>query len=120
MKNLILLILLFFISLTGLKAGEFTGAGAAVQRLLQYHRMDVREIQAQGLKIGEVTGTGKRVFTENVVQFVTPKEVISNSRISHIEFKASGRARTVSDILSVEYRGKKIKAQNLKVIIYQR
>lgn len=113
--------LLISIALTfPLFAGEFTGAGQAIN-VLKAHNLSVPQLKKQGFKVllGEITGAGKKLDLDRINLIITNKFVFDMSRASHIQFIHPSQAKSLSDVEHLEFSQMLVKPTELTGIVYK-
>ncbi len=119
MKKLVLMITFLVSSLCF--AGEVTGVGQEVLRVLAKHHVDVNELRGQGLKVlaGEVTGVGKSINLDRIEMLVTKKKLFKMNSLSHVEYIHPSAAKALKDVKHMEFDQNILSPNQVKAIIYQ-
>ncbi len=102
-------------------AGEVTGVGKEALKVLEKHQMNVQQLKDQGLKVlmGEVTGVGKTIQLDRIEMLVTNKTLFKMNSLSHVEYKHPSAAKTLTDVVHMEFDRKVLSPKQVKMIIYQ-
>ncbi|WP_127716165.1 hypothetical protein [Halobacteriovorax sp. HLS] len=119
MKNITLITIIVFTIFSSF-GGEVTGAGGPMKNLLEAHGYTSNYLQGNQLKVtlGEVTGAG-RVHLDDIEAFVGNGRVLVDREITHIDFEATGSAKTISDIKSIHFGQIKLIKKQIQAIIHK-
>lgn len=118
-RVVITLLALFFLLKVPSFAGEVTGAGQALQRILQQNSMDWNQMRNSGFRLGEVTGAGRRVQLDDVTHLITNNKVFPTNRISHLKYRRNSSGKSIADVEAFEIGGRTHSAASLKGFIYR-
>lgn len=115
MKFIPIILLFIFISLMT-QAGEFTGAGKAIDSVLAKHQLSIKELKRSGFKVldGEITGAGKLVDLSQVHSVVTDKDYIQLNQASDFIYKVGSPAKFIADLEAIEFNQKIIPTKKVK------
>lgn len=95
-------------------AGEVTGAGAAVARVLKKSGITNATLSARGWR---VIKPNSRVQLDDIKSIVAGGRVINYNNIGHIEFKSATNASTLGDVVHFDYVGGKIVKTQIQAVI---
>lgn len=118
-RLVILLLAVFFLLKVPTFAGEVTGAGQRLERILRENSMDWNQMRNSGFRLGEVTGAGRRVQLDDVTHLITNNKVFPLNRISHLKYRPNSAGKAVSDVEAFEVGGRTHSANSLKGFIYR-
>ena len=121
MKTFLKLICITLFYTSTLMAGEFTGAGAVVESVLQKNNLSIAKLQNEGFKVllGEVTGAGKSVPLDALEYVVTKKELMRMNDVTHINFKNPSAAKALGDIRGLEFNGKRVSIGKIQGVVFK-
>ena len=119
MKKLITVLFLFLSLMPIAHTGEVTGAGMEAKKILRAHNIDIQELKRNGFKLlfGEHTGAGKRMNLDRVNMVLANKKVFYLNNADHIEFKHPSQAKSLNDVMYLEYGTLKIPTGTIKAMV---
>lgn len=100
-------------------AGEVTGAGQRLERILQQNRMDWNQLRNRGFRLGEVTGAGRSVPLDDVTHLITRESVYPVRSISYLKYRQNSSGKAISDVEAFEVNGRTHSARSLEGFIYR-
>jgi hypothetical protein len=109
-----LIALFMMISISALNAGEVTGAGAVVDRVLQKSGISVSNLRARGLKVRRANN---RVHLNDIHSIITNRNVVRYNNIGHVEFKNPSAAATLGDVIHFELGRGTISKRQVQAVI---
>jgi uncharacterized protein (UPF0548 family) len=117
MKKTFTLMTFFFVLISF--AGEVTGVGRQALQVLRQHNMSIAELRQAGLKVhlGEVTGVGKRIHLDQVEMVVSKNKVFKMRELSHVEFKNPSQARSLNDVVHLEFDRAKVRIKDIGAVV---
>jgi len=120
------ILIFLFLCLTVLSiktgAGEVTGAGGPMMKMLAQHGYSTAFLNDNGLKVilGEVTGAGRTLPTEDIEAFLTKTQVLLAQDIVRLDFKNPSLGKTLKDISSVEFVKNTIKKKDIHGVVFKK
>lgn len=109
-------LLIFVVFSSFSTAGEFTGAGGPMKKLLKEYKLSKEELKDRGLEVmlGEVTGAGMSVPLENLRAVLSEKKVFHIDNLSHIKYVRPSAGKALNDVEAYEFYGKPINIQKVE------
>ncbi|OUR95251.1 hypothetical protein A9Q84_15525 [Halobacteriovorax marinus] len=119
------ILIFLFLCLTVLSmkvgAGEVTGAGGPMMKMLAKHGYSKEFMQAHGFKVilGEVTGAGRTLPTEDIEAFLTSDAVLNSQDIVRFDFKNPSLGKSFKDISSVEFVQHVVFKKDIRGVVFK-
>lgn len=122
MKHLFIMIFMLIGVFNFTHAGEMTGAGSAVMKMLKKENINIKELENSGHKVlfGELTGAGKKLNLDRVKLILTKKKVYNMAEVDHIDFKHPGQANSLIDVNHLKFGAIKVNSNEIKGMVVKK